>query len=56
MTKDTHLNFMADIFDRGSEGIESVGDMLLSDGEWLSGFCVYVWIALVARKLWLLRT
>ena len=49
MTSETHLNFLADIFDLGS--IYSIGDGLLELGEWLGGFCQFVWLAIVILKL-----
>jgi hypothetical protein len=51
MTKDTHLNFLADIFDL-KEAIYSVGDFGLTLGDWLQTFCPYVFLALVFRKCW----
>ena len=51
MTNQTHLNLLADIFD-SKDGIYSIGDGLLALGDWLSAFCVYVWIVLVVRKIW----
>jgi len=50
MTKQTHLNFLADIFDLQGD-IYSVGDAFISAGEWLMSFCIYVWIAVVLFKL-----
>jgi Family of unknown function (DUF5317) len=50
MTKQTHLNFLADIFDL-HDGIYSVGDGLIGLGEWLESFCIYVWIGLIVRKV-----
>lgn len=50
MTKDTHLNFLADIFDMG--GWYSIGDFLLDLAEWLQGFCIFVWMALVVKSLY----
>ena len=35
MTSKTHLNWLADVFDFHQE-IESVGDLLLGVGDWLS--------------------
>ena len=51
MTSDTHLNALADIFDFHS-AIYSIGDGLLMLGEWLSGFCPMVFLALVFKKCW----
>lgn len=50
MTKDTHLNFLADIFDMKDSYI-SVGDMLLSVGEWIGTFSIFVWGSLVIIRL-----
>lgn len=50
MTKDTHLNFLADVFDFKT-GIYSVGDGLLELGDWLFGFCPFVFLFDVCRKL-----
>ena len=50
MTKETHLNLLADIFDF-HQAIYSIGDGLLMLGEWLDSFCFYVWAALVITKL-----
>lgn len=49
MTKATHLNALADIFDL--DGWYSIGDFLLMIGDWLRGFCIFVWMALVINKL-----
>ena len=51
LTNETHLNFLADIFDFHT-GWLSIGDLLLMLGDWLSGFCVYVWIVLVVKSLY----
>lgn len=50
MTKNTHFNLLADIFDLHS-GIYSIGDFMLMLGEWLGTFCPYVWGALALMKL-----
>ena len=50
MTKKTHLNWLADVFDFHQE-IESIGDLLINVGEWANGFAVYVWGALVLLNL-----
>jgi hypothetical protein len=50
MTSDTHLNFLADIFDF-HDGIYSIGDLMLMTGDWLDSFCIYVWLALIIKKL-----
>lgn len=49
MTRQTHLNALADIFDLGN--IYSIGDMLIEFGRWLGTFSFFVWIALVTRRL-----
>ena len=41
MTKNTHLNALADVFDLGS--IYSIGDFALYTGEWLMGWTPFVW-------------
>ena len=49
MTKATHLNFLADIFDF-HDAIYSIGDLLLELGEWLWVFCPFVWgFAIIGR-------
>lgn len=50
MTDETHLNALADIFDF-HDGWYSIGDELITLGEWLQGFCIYVWIVLVVNSL-----
>jgi hypothetical protein len=50
MTPDTHLNWLADIFDFHNSVI-SIGDMLLDFGEWLNGFAFYLWAGALLRKL-----
>lgn len=50
MTHDTHLNALADIFDL-QDAIYSIGDFFIGIGEWLSGFCFYVWLTVVVGKL-----
>lgn len=50
MTSKTHLNWLADVFDFHQE-IESVGDLLLGVGDWLSGFAYYTWGVLVILAL-----
>ena len=50
MTKSTHLNWLADIFDF-HDSIQSIGDLLIGVGEWLSGFAYYVWAILVIGAL-----
>jgi hypothetical protein len=50
MTAQTHLNFLADIFDLG-HGIYSVGDLLLWAGEDLKGYCLLTWILLMMPRI-----
>jgi hypothetical protein len=50
MTSETHLNALADIFDF-NDGTYSIGDELLSLGEWLGSFCLFVWGYIVIDKL-----
>ena len=50
MTKSTHLNFLADVFDLGS--IYSIGDFTLYLGEWLMGWTPFVWGYAVIKKLY----
>lgn len=51
MTSQTHLNLLADNWDFRNDGIESIGDVLLDLGSWLSSFCPFVWGAFVIFKL-----
>ena len=51
MTPDMHLKFLADIFDNHGD-IASIGDLFIWSGEWLARFSLYVWVALVSRKIW----
>ena len=51
MTSETHLNALADVFDM-HDAIYSVGDFVLMLGEWMQGFCPFVFIALVFHKCW----
>ena len=51
MTKDTHLNALADIFDMHSS-IYSVGDGLLLLGEWLNTWCPFAWFFLICKKIY----
>ena len=48
MTKDTHLNVLADVFDLGS--IYSIGDFGIMLGEWLNTFAPFVWGYAVIKK------
>lgn len=50
MTRDTRLNFLADIFDL-KDATYSIGDFAILIGEWLQSFCIYVWVVLVIHKL-----
>lgn len=50
MTSNTHLNLLADVFDF-HVGWFSIGDGLLSLGQWLSSFSLFVWMGLVIQKL-----
>jgi hypothetical protein len=49
MTAQTHLNFLADIFDLG-HGIYSVGDFLLMAGENSKDYCLFAWILLMSAR------
>ena len=49
MTSQTHLNFLADVFDLGT--IYSIGDFTIMLGEWMLTFTPFIWGALVIRKL-----
>ena len=51
MTDQTHLNFLADVFDM-HEAIYSIGDFGLMLGEWMQSFCPMVFLALVFKKCW----
>ena len=50
MTKDTHLNYLADIFDL-HDGIYSIGDFLLMLGGWLMIYAPFVWAFEVVNRL-----
>jgi hypothetical protein len=50
MSKETHLNFLGDIFFVG-DGTESVGDILLNIGEWMNTWAPFVWAVLVSQRL-----
>ena len=50
MTKYTHLNLLADVFDF-HDSIESIGDLLLELGGWSWTFAPYVWGFAVIQKL-----
>jgi hypothetical protein len=51
MTDQTHLNFLADVFDM-HDAIYSIGDFGLMLGEWMQGFCPLVFVALVFKRCW----
>ena len=51
MTKDTHLNSLADVFDF-KDGIYSIGDGLTELGQWANEFCVIAWLTLIFKKVW----
>ena len=50
MTKDTHLNFLGDIIDIGSETL-SIGDLLIEGGEWIWELAPYLWGSLLVLKV-----
>ena len=50
MTSKTHLNALADIFDR-KDAIYSIGDFMLMLGEWLGSFTFAIFVFDVVRKL-----
>ena len=50
MTKDTHLNALADVFDLGST--YSIGDFVLYLGEWMMGWTPWVWATLLISKVY----
>ena len=50
MTSETHLNFLADVFDM-HDAIYSIGDFMLMLGEWFGTFAPFVFVFDVARKL-----
>jgi hypothetical protein len=50
MTSETHLNFLADIFDM-KDAIYSIGDFMLMLGEWLGSFTFAIFVFDVVRKL-----
>ena len=49
MTSKTHLNALADIFDR-KDAIYSIGDFMLMLGDWLWAFAPFVFVFDVTRK------
>ena len=50
MTSETHLNFLADVFDM-KDAIYSIGDFSLMLGEWFWAFAPFVFVFDVTRKL-----
>lgn len=50
MTSQTHLNFLADIFDL-KDGIYSVGDGGIILGSWLMFFAPFIWVFEAIRRL-----
>ena len=50
MTKETHLNALADVFDL-KDATYSIGDFLLYMGEYLFGFAPFIFLFDVVRKL-----
>lgn len=51
MTSKTHLNLLADNIDFASDGIMSIGDLLLNVGTWSRGVVPYVWGLILLAKL-----
>lgn len=51
MTKDTHLNFLADNFDF-HENIQSIGDLLIDLGSWAVDVAPFLWAGAILRKLY----
>jgi hypothetical protein len=51
MTSHTHLNLLADRIDVRTEGIESVGDILIDLGDYTWQFAPIIWGVVVIRKL-----
>ena len=49
MTKKTHLNALADVFDL-KDAIYSIGDFLIMLGEWIFSWAPLAWLVLVLRK------
>ena len=50
MTDQTHLNWLADVFDFRHE-TDSIGDLSLDLGAWMWNFAPFIWGVLVVRKL-----
>lgn len=53
MSRSTHLNALADIFDFHT-ATYSVGDGLINLGEWLWSFAPFVWAFAVLKKVYVL--
>jgi hypothetical protein len=51
MVPGSHLKALADIFDFGISTM-SIGDLLISLGEWLLTITPIMWLTLILRKLW----
>ena len=51
MTPQTRLNYLADVFDFGHEGIESPGDILIDTAEYVSPFAYFGWALLMVVAL-----
>ena len=49
MTKDTHLNWLADVFDFHGD-VFSIGDFMLELGEWSGSFAIFVYIFAASSK------
>jgi len=50
MTHQTHLNFLADVFDM-KDGTYSIGDFFLILGSWIQAFSLFVYVYAVTAKL-----
>jgi hypothetical protein len=50
MTDKTHLNFLADVFDR-QDATYSIGDFFLIFGAWLMTICPFIWGFVTLDKL-----
>lgn len=50
MTKDTHLNFLADIIDVGDNTM-SIGDAFIDTGEYIWTFAPFLWGFLITMKV-----
>lgn len=51
MTHQTHLNFLADIFDF-HHSIQSIGDLLMHRSDEYGVFAYVIWATLACKKLW----